>query len=50
MQVCNCDKANHLDKDLYRKMTCRLFKTWREEDDEAVMHVKKTSVASRQGK
>ena len=47
--VCNCDKANNLDKDLLKqKMTCR-WKPWREEVDEAESDVKKTSEASIDG-
>ena len=30
-------------------MTCRLFKSWQEEVDEAVMHEKKTSEVSQEG-
>ena len=41
--VCNCDRANHLDKDLLGgEMTCR-WKPWLEEVDEATRHKKKTS-------
>ena len=44
LPVCNCDRANHLDKDLLgREMTCRWFKSWQEEVDEAEAHVKKTA-------
>ena len=30
-------------------MTCRLFRSWREEVDEAAMHEKKTSEVSQEG-
>ena len=46
MQVRNCDRTNHLDKDLLREeMTCR-WKPWLEKVDEAVKHETKTSEVS----